>query len=248
MCDNPRSSHAYFPRGGFVSLIHPRIHTGDDLTWSRRNYYMCDNARFTLQWFLGEKLPISRREIGEKSARFTLQWFIGEKSAISRRDIAEKISGPTERHVISHVIDLAWHLWILDNGRPPMKKTNRVYIHKFVVTCRIDCMWATDSYTWKLSPAENDDCEWGAIINIIHAVSYARMLCWYNVGASCIWWKQNSRISSAWTRQHVTSPWYCGAQDTKLRLVIAAQPYVALHTGARANVVLLTYLLTYVGR
>ena len=32
--------------------------------------------------------------------------FSAKKSAISRRDIAEKISGPTERHVTSHVIDL----------------------------------------------------------------------------------------------------------------------------------------------
>ena len=30
-----------------------------------------------------------------------------------------------------------------------MKKTKRLYIsHKFVVTCRIDCMWATDSYRY----------------------------------------------------------------------------------------------------
>ena len=28
-----------------------------------------------------------------------------------------------------------------------MKKTNRLYSHKCVVTCLIDCMWATDSYT-----------------------------------------------------------------------------------------------------
>ena len=52
---------------------------------SLKAYY----ARFTLQWFLGEKSAISRREIGEKSARFTLQWFLGDFSARNRRFLAE---------------------------------------------------------------------------------------------------------------------------------------------------------------
>ena len=59
----------------------------------------------------------NRRFLAEKSARnqhgshyndFSAisRREIAEKSPISRRDIAEKISGPTERHVTSHVIDL----------------------------------------------------------------------------------------------------------------------------------------------
>ena len=53
--------------------------------------------------FLGET---SRREIIPVHITMISRREIGEKSPISRRDIAEKISRPTERHVTSHVIDL----------------------------------------------------------------------------------------------------------------------------------------------
>ena len=60
------------------------------------------------QRFLGEKSAISRREISTVHTTMISGRFLGEKSflAISCPDIAEKISGPTERHVTSHVIDL----------------------------------------------------------------------------------------------------------------------------------------------
>ena len=44
-----------------------------------------------------------------------------------------------------------------------------------------------------------------------------------NVGAILYLMKRNSRISSAWTRQLLTSPWSWGTQDTKLREVIPSQ-------------------------
>ena len=48
----------------------------------------------------------NRRDMSTVHTTMISRRFLGEESAISRRDIAEKISGPTKRHVTSHVIDL----------------------------------------------------------------------------------------------------------------------------------------------
>ena len=117
---------------------------------------------------------ISRREIGDFSPRNRREIRTVHTTMISRRFLGDaryrRENKWTNRSSRDQSCDWPWHMWILDNGRPPMKKTNRLYSHEFVVTCRIDCMWATDSYryvyTWKLSPVENDDCGWGAIIYV----------------------------------------------------------------------------------
>ena len=113
---------------------------------------------------------ISRREIGDFWVISRREISTVHTAMISRREIADfspryrRENKWTNRASRDQSCDWPWHLWILDNGRPPMK-TNRLYSHKFVVTCQIDCMWATDSYTWKLSPAENDEYGWGAMYN-----------------------------------------------------------------------------------
>ena len=104
-----------------------------------------------------------------------------------------------------------------------MKKTNRLYIHKFVVTCQIECMWATaDSYryTRKLNLAENDE---GAIINIIHAVSYMRG-CYADIMSELL--VSNEAEFTNFIRMNEATfniPLVLGTQNTKLRLVILSQ-------------------------
>ena len=156
------------------------------------------NARFTLQWFLGEKLPIYR--ITEKSARNQHGSHYNDFSAISRRgiggEIAEKISRPTERHLTSHVINLDICEFLILDAR----RWRRLYITKKCVvtcwmwytvidTCWIGCMWATD--TWKSSQKMTN-------VDDGHAAAYT-------LGCYSAMMEQNSRISSAWTRQFLTT-------------------------------------------
>ena len=162
-----------FPSPYYIYYIYSFVHweilertsqsnSGDRLVsghWTQMNEYknsqannakeqlfsnLFSNARFTLQWFLGEKSPMYRREIGEKSARFTLQWFLGDFSAISRREIAEKLSRPTERHVTSHVIDLdICESLIMDACRwRRLYNIYRVYIAKsLLLLVRCGILW-----------------------------------------------------------------------------------------------------------
>ena len=147
---------------------------------------------------------ISRREIGDFSARnrreiskihttMISRRFLAEKSLISRRDVAANLSGPTERHVTSHVIDLDICEFLIMDTRRWRRLMDCIAI-KFVVTLvgSIACTWATDSYryireTWVLQKTTFVD-EGLLYILYIGTLSYARMLCWYNAGASCIWW------------------------------------------------------------
>ena len=127
----------------------------------------------------------NRRFLGDFSARNQHGLHYNDFSAISRREIGDfspryrRENKWTNRASRDQSCDWPWHLWILDN--------NRLYIaiSLLLLVGSTACgQLIAIRESWVLH--KNNDCGWGAVINIIHAVSYARMLCWYNVGTSCI--------------------------------------------------------------